>query len=64
MQIKIERFNMVEIWYVDGDRELFETAGIKPWKWIPEQQSYLIQSIEGDIVIPSAFVKRLRYIEV
>lgn len=56
---------MVCVNFVDGDSEDFETKrDCNPWKWIPEQQAYLIPSIDGDVVIPSAFVKRLKHIEV
>lgn len=58
---------MVEVWFVDGDKEVFETKAKiyeEPWKWIQDQQAYLIRTIEGDMIIPSAFVKYLKHIEV
>lgn len=56
---------MVYAKYIDNDEDVFETKkDSKPWEWMPEQQAYLIPSIEGDVVIPSAFVKRLKHIEV
>lgn len=57
---------MAEVWFVDGDKEQFETRNNwnSQWEWIPEQQAYLIPSIEGDVVIPSAFVKLIKHIEV
>lgn len=56
---------MVEVWFVDGDKEQFETKKWRsPWEWIPDQQAYLIPSIDGDVVIPQAFVKCLKHIEV
>lgn len=51
--------------YVDNDSNDFETKdGLNPLEWLPEQQAYLIQSVEGEVIIPSAFVKCLRHIEV
>lgn len=56
---------MVIVSYVDGDSDDFETKrNSKPWEWLPEQQAYLIQTIEGDVVIPAAFVKCLKHIEI
>lgn len=56
---------MVIVSYVDGDSDDFETKKCsKPWEWIPDQQAYLIQTIEGDVVIPAAFVKCLKHIEI
>lgn len=56
---------MVHVAYVDNDTDVFETKkNSKPWEWIAEQQAYLIQSIEGDVVIPSGFVKFLKHTEV
>lgn len=56
---------MTEVWFVDGDKEQFETKGWRShWNWIPEQQAYSIPAIEGDVVIPSAFVKLIKHIEV
>lgn len=56
---------MVEVNYVDGTEEVFETSNRNaPWKYKTDEQAYLIQSIEGDVIIPAGFVKRLRHIEV
>lgn len=56
---------MVHVDFVDGDSEDFETKkDSKPWEYIPDQKAYLIQSIEGDVVIPVGFVKYLKHIEV
>lgn len=56
---------MVCVNFVDGDSENFEIKkDCNPWEWIPEQQSYLIPSIDGNVVIPLAFVKYLKHIEV
>lgn len=57
---------MVSVLYVDGDEEVFETkcSIYSPWRYQPEEQSYLIPSIEGDVVIPAGFIKRLKHIEV
>lgn len=56
---------MISVEYVDNDLDDFETKdGLKPLEWLPEQQAYLIQSIEGEVIIPSAFVKCLKHIEV
>lgn len=56
---------MVRVEYVDNDSDDFEIkVDSNPWKWIPDQQAYLIQSIDGDVVIPSAFVKCLKHIEI
>lgn len=56
---------MVHVDFVDGDSEDFETKkDSKPWEYLPEQQAYLIQSIEGNVIISSGFVKCLKHIEV
>lgn len=56
---------MVHVEYVDNDSNDFETKKCsKPWEWIAEQQAYLIHSIEGDVVIPSGFVKYLKHYNV
>lgn len=56
---------MVYVKYIDSDKDIFETKiDSKPWEWIPDQQAYLIQTIEGDVVIPAAFVKCLKHIEI
>lgn len=56
---------MIHVQFVDGDSEDFETKkDSKPWEYIPDQQAYLIQSIEGNVIIPSGFVKFLKHIEV
>lgn len=59
------RIEMVHVIYVDNDADVFETKkDAKPWEWIPDQQAYLIQSIEGNVIIPSGFVKSLKHIKV
>lgn len=56
---------MVYVKYVDGDEDCFETKkDSKPWEWIADQQAYLVRSIEGDVIVPAAFIKRLKHIEV
>lgn len=56
---------MIHVSYVDGDSDDFEIKkDCNPWEWIPEQQAYLIESVEGEVIIPSAFVKCLKHIEV
>lgn len=56
---------MVHVAYVDNDTDVFETKkDSKPWEYIPDQQAYLIHSIEGDVIIPAGFVKCLKHIEV
>lgn len=58
---------MVEVCFVDGDKDTFETKAKiyeEPWRWISDQQAYLIQTNDGKILIPAAFVKYLRHIEV
>lgn len=57
---------MVEVKYVDGDEEVFETknCAYPYWTWLKDEQAYFINSIDGDIVIPSGFIKRLKHIEV
>lgn len=56
---------MVEVWFVDGDKETFETKPHEePWKWLPDQEVYLIPSVEGNMVIPAGFLKCLKHIEV
>lgn len=59
------RIEMVHVAYVDHDTDVFETKkNVNPWEWIPEQQAYLIKSIDGDVIIPSAFVKCLKHYDV
>lgn len=56
---------MVHVSYVDNDTDVFETKkGSKPWEYLPDQRAYLIQSIDGDVVVPVGFVKCLKHIEV
>lgn len=56
---------MVYVKYIDNDEDVFETKkNSKPWEWIADQQAYLIPTIEGDVIIPSSFVKCLRHIPV
>lgn len=61
---------MVSVLYVDGDEEVFESKNEKyaqwktPWEYLKDEQAYLIPSIEGDVVIPVGFIKRLKHIEV
>lgn len=56
---------MVHVTYVDNDTDDFEIKeGSKPWEYFMDERAYLIQSIEGDVVIPSGFVKCLKHIEV
>lgn len=56
---------MVYVKYVDGEEDGFETKkDSKPWEWIPDQQAYLIRYIEGNVIVPAAFIKRLKHIEV
>lgn len=56
---------MVEVTFVDNDSETYETKGWRsPWEYQPEEQSYLIPSIDGDVVIPAGFIKRLKHMEV
>lgn len=59
------RIRMVHVTYIDNDTDNFETKkNSEPWKWIPDQKAYLIPSIEGNVIIPSAFVKRLKHYDV
>lgn len=57
---------MVEVTFVDNDSETYETkvSIYSPWKYLYNEQAYLIPSIEGDVVIPAGFIKRLKHIEV
>lgn len=56
---------MVYVKYIDNDEDIFETKkDAEPLEWIPEQQAYSIQSIEGEVIIPSAFVKCLKHYNV
>lgn len=56
---------MFHVEYVDNDSDDFEARNcLKPLEWLPEQQSYMIRSIEGDVIIPLAFMKCLKHIEV
>lgn len=57
---------MVEVKYVDGDEDTFETKNSinAPWQYQEKEQCFLIPSIEGDVLIPAAFIKCLRHYEV
>lgn len=56
---------MIEVWFVDGDKERFEIKHDEySHVWVPEEKAYLIQCIDCVVVIPSSFVKLIKYIEV
>lgn len=57
---------MVQVDFVDGTGEIFETCKSinYSWKYQKEEQCFLIPSIEGDILIPLAFIKCIRHYEV
>lgn len=54
---------MVQVYFVDGTTESFETNNSidSPWRYQKEEQCFLIPSIEGDVLIPAAFIKCLRH---
>lgn len=57
---------MVQVDFVDGTREIFETVNsiYTPWRYQKEEQCFLIRSIEGDALIPAAFIKCMRHYKV
>lgn len=60
-----DRGYMIEVWFVSGDNAYFELReGETSWEWIPEQLAYLIPSVDGDVVVPSAFVKLLKHFDI
>lgn len=60
---------MVEIWYVDGDKESIEPKPKQenesyPFKYARDAECFFINGINEMISIPREFVKSIRYIEV
>lgn len=57
---------MVHVDFVDGTYDDFETKNsvYAPWRYQEKEQCFLILSIEGDVMIPAAFIKCLRHYEV
>lgn len=60
---------MVEIWYVDGDKESIELKPVNdnpcfPFKYFNETECFLISGISEIITVPREFIKSIRYIEV
>lgn len=57
---------MVHVDYIDNTSDDFETrcSIYSPWEYQKEEQCFLIPCIEGDVLIPSAFIKCLRHYEV
>ncbi len=57
---------MVDVKYINGDQEIFETKEsiFSPWKYDKESESYAIPAIDGDIEIPRESVQRLQHIKV
>lgn len=56
---------MVYVEFVDGTSGDFETKNSinAPWRYQEKEQCFLIPSIEGDVLIPVAFIKCLRHYE-
>ena len=56
---------MVDVKYINGDQETFETTEsvYSPWKYVKESESYIIQDISGNIEIPRESVQRLQHIK-
>lgn len=60
---------MVEIWYIDGDKESIEPKPEKenehyPFIYANDAECFLINGISEVVSIPREFVKSIRYIEV
>lgn len=57
---------MVHVDFIDNTSDDFETrcSIYSPWKYQKEEQCFLISCIEGDVLIPAAFIKCLRHYEV
>ncbi len=57
---------MVKVEFIDGTEETFEVPNriYSPWRYQKEEQCFLIQSTEGDVLIPVAFIKCMRHYEV
>ncbi len=60
---------MVEIWYIDGDKETVEPKQEEQNEYFPfvydtEIEAFKFCSLNEQIVIPREFVKSIRYIEV
>ena len=56
---------MVHVEYIDNTSDDFETVNSinSPWKYQKEEQCFLIYCIEGEVLIPAAFIKCLRHYE-
>lgn len=57
---------MVHVDFIDNTSDDFETKNSvnAPWKYQKEEQCFLIPSIEGEVLIPTAFIKCLRHYDV
>ena len=57
---------MVNVKYINGDEETFETKNnmYSPWTYEKESESYIIPCIEGNIEIPRESIQRLQHISV
>lgn len=57
---------MVEINFVNGDKETVETKNSinSPWKYLKECECFLIPCIDGDCLYPRDFIKSIKHIEV
>lgn len=60
---------MVEIWYIDGDKESIEPKPkhknkAYPFDYVKDTECFFINGISEIVSIPREFVKSIRYIEV
>lgn len=53
---------VVEVQFVDGTSENFEIECkcCIPWEYQKDEQCFLIQSINGEVMIPAAFIKCMK----
>lgn len=57
---------MVDVKYINGDSEVFETMeGLDyAWEYLKDSRSYVIPAVEGSVEIPRESVQRMRHIKV
>lgn len=56
---------MVDVKYINGDQEIFETreSTYSPWKYEKESESYIVPAVGGNIEIPRESIQRLQDIK-
>lgn len=56
---------MVDVKYINGDQETFETTDsiYSPWRYDKESESYIVPAADGDVEIPRESIQRLQHIK-